>query len=90
MGRAGAAWVAYVVVITIFVAYVAGRTLAPGAHYLAVIRLVGTVASLAYAGAHVPDAIWWGKPWSNVGKEVLDGVMYGLLTAGTFGWLWPR
>jgi hypothetical protein len=23
-------------------------------------------------------------------KEVLDGLVYGLLTAGTFGWLWPR
>jgi len=23
-------------------------------------------------------------------KEVVDGLIYGLLTAGTFGWLWPR
>ncbi len=23
-------------------------------------------------------------------KEVIDGLVYGLLTAGTFGWLWPR
>ena len=22
--------------------------------------------------------------------EALDGVVYALLTAGTFGWLWPR
>jgi hypothetical protein len=23
-------------------------------------------------------------------KEVIDGLVYGLLTAGAFGWLWPR
>jgi hypothetical protein len=23
-------------------------------------------------------------------KEVIDGLVYGLLTAGVFGWLWPR
>ena len=23
-------------------------------------------------------------------KEILDGLLYGLLTAGAFGWLWPR
>jgi hypothetical protein len=23
-------------------------------------------------------------------KHVIDGLIYGLLTAGTFGWLWPK
>jgi hypothetical protein len=29
-------------------------------------------------------------PWSIVLKESFDGLIYSLLTAGTFGWLWPR
>lgn len=90
MGKSLGSWLAYVVVIGVMVAYVTGRTLAPGAHYLQVFRVAGTVAALAYAGAHPPAAIWWGKPWSNVVKELLDGIVYGLLTAGAFGWLWPR
>jgi hypothetical protein len=90
MGKSMGAWVAYIVVLTLIVGYVAGRTLAPGAPYLAVFRIAGTVAFLAYGGAIVPNAIWWGKPWSNVWKETLDGLCYGLLTAGAFGWLWPR
>jgi hypothetical protein len=28
--------------------------------------------------------------WGTTIKEVIDGLVYGLLTAGTFGWLWPR
>jgi hypothetical protein len=90
MGKQLTSWTAYIVVISIFVAYVASRTLAPGTPYLAVFRLVGTVAILAYSGAQAPSAIWWGKPWVNAWKEIADGVLYGLLTAGAFGWLWPR
>jgi hypothetical protein len=90
MGKQLTSWTLYIVVMSIIVAYVASRTLAPGAPYLSVFRLVGTVAILGYAGAQAPSAIWWGKPWANAWKETADGVLYGLLTAGAFGWLWPR
>ena len=71
------------------VAYMASRTLDPGEDYLAVFRVTGTVAWLAYGTATVPDAIWFGRPWSGIIKGLLDALVYGLLTAGLFGWLWP-
>lgn len=80
----------YYVIVSIFVAYLTAHTAKQGAHYLEVFRVAGTAAVLAYAGAHFPGAIWFGRPWSVVWKEVIDGVIYGLLTAGVFGWLWPR
>jgi hypothetical protein len=90
MGRAMGLWIAYLVVIGACVAYLTGRVLSPGAHYLEVFRVAGTVAFLAYSGAQLPAAIWWGKPLGVAFKEILDGFLYGLLTAGAFGWLWPR
>ena len=90
MGRSLGLWAVYLVVVGIFVAYVTGRVLDPGAHYLQVFRVAGTVAFLAYSGAQLPDTIWWGKPLRVAIKEILDGLLYGLLTAGAFGWLWPR
>ena len=90
MGKTMAQWAVYLLVIGVLVAYITGRTLAPDAHYLEVFRVAGTVAFLAYSGGHLPDAIWWGKPFANAWKEVVDGLIYGLLTAGAFGWLWPR
>ena len=75
--------------ITIVVAYLASRTLDAGADYLAVFRVTGTVAWLAYGAATVPDAIWFGRPWSGIAKGLLDALVFGLLTAGFFGWLWP-
>jgi hypothetical protein len=83
-------WFAYSVVISCVTAYVASRTLAPGSDYLQVFRVVGTVAWLGYSGAQIQGAIWMGKPWSITMKEVIDGLVYALVTAGVFGWLWPR
>jgi hypothetical protein len=90
MVRAMGLWVGYLIVICVCVAYLTGRVLQPGAYYLEVFRVSGTVAFLAYSGAQLPAAIWWGKPLGVAVKEILDGLLYGLLTAGAFGWLWPR
>ena len=90
MGPALLNWFLFSLVVSFFVAYIASHVLAPGIEYLQVFRVVGATAFLAYAAGQVPAAIWMGKPWSLTLKEVLDGLVYGLVTAGTFGWLWPR
>jgi hypothetical protein len=90
MGKSLGLWFVYLLGVSIFVAYLAGRVLAPGTPYMQVFRVAGTVAVLAYAAAIVPKSIWWGQSWSMTWKEVFDGVVYGLLTAAVFGWLWPR
>jgi hypothetical protein len=83
-------WFVYCLLINCFVAYLACHTIPVGAYYRHVFRVVGTAAFLAYGLGHVSDAIWKGQTWSSTVKEVIDGLVYGLLTAGTFGWLWPR
>jgi hypothetical protein len=83
-------WFLFILVVSFFIAYLAAHTLAPGAPYLQVFRVVGAVGFLAYGAGVIPAAIWMGKPWTVAWKEVFDGLVYGLVTAGTFGWLWPR
>ena len=83
-------WFFYCLLIAFFVAYLTAHTVAPGAYYLRVFRIVGTAAFLAYGLGHISDGIWKGQTWSFTIKEVIDGLVYALLTAGTFGWLWPR
>ena len=90
MGPSLVQWFIFSLVVSFFVAYVATHALPPGAPYLKVFQIVGAVGFLAYAAGQVPAAIWMGKPWSVAAKEVVDGLLYGLATAGTFGWLWPR
>jgi hypothetical protein len=82
-------WFLYSVLVSVFAAYVAGRTLPPGTDYLQVMRIAGTVAFCGYALAHLPASIWYDRKWSTTFKNMFDGLIYGLLTGGTFGWLWP-
>ncbi len=83
-------WFAYCLLIGLFVAYLAGHTVAFGAHYRKVFGVAGLAAFLAYSLGPLVNGIWKGQPWSMVLKESFDGLIYSALTAGTFGWLWPR
>jgi hypothetical protein len=90
MGQPLATWFLFSLVVSFFIAYVASHAIPAGTSYLQVFRIVGAIGFLAYAAATVPPSIWMGKPWRITWKDVLDGLLYGLVTAGTFGWLWPR
>ncbi len=89
MGLALVQWFVLSLIISVFAGYLAWEALGPGADYLAAFRFTGTVAVLGYAFSHVPNSIWKGVSWSTSLKFVFDGVVYGLVTAGVFGWLWP-
>jgi hypothetical protein len=83
-------WFVFCLLIGLVVACLAGHTVAVGTPYMEVFRVVGTAAFLAYGLANLSNGIWKGQKWSTTIKEVIDGLVYALLTAGTFGWLWPR
>lgn len=82
-------WFIYSLVVGLFAAYITGRALAPGAHYLQVFRFAGATAFFCYSVALWQMSIWYRRKWSTTIKSTIDGLIYGLLTAGVFGWLWP-
>jgi hypothetical protein len=55
-----------------------------------VFQLVSTVAFIGYSVALWQMSIWYRRSWNITIKATIDGLIYGLLTAGAFGWLWPR
>jgi hypothetical protein len=90
MGKFLVMWFIYCLVMSVFVAYLAGRTLGPGTEYLAVFRVAGATAFIGYSAAHVSESIWMGKSWSTTVKNIFDGLVYALLTAGAFAGFWPN
>ena len=90
MGPLLTQWLVYCLVISLICAYIAHATLPVGSEYLKVFQVVGTTAWLGYGGSAISQGIWQSRPWSTVAKDLFDGLVYGLLTAGVFGWLWPR
>lgn len=89
MGKTFVQWIAYCLVISTLVGYVAAASLPPGTEYLKVFQITGTTGFLAYGGGAAAGAIWFGHGWGRTVKDIVDGLVYGLLTAGFFGWLWP-
>jgi hypothetical protein len=83
-------WFVYLLVISVFCAYVAGQAIAVGAPSPAIFKFVGVVAFMAYGLGHAHQSIWYRQRWIATGNYFIDAIIYALLTAGVFGWLWPR
>ena len=90
MNRNLVQWFVFLIVVGIFAAYIAGRTLPPGTPYMRVFQIVSATAFIAYSLGLCQLSIWYRRAWSLTLKSVFDGIIYGLLTGGVFGWLWPR
>ncbi len=82
----------FYLVVGVFVAYMGHLAVGnnPDPQYLKVFQVTGCAAVMAYCFGMIPGAIWYGKTARSTAMDILDGVVYGLLTAGTFGWLWPQ
>lgn len=90
MPRSLVQWFLYSILVSVFAGYLAGRALGPGTTYLEVFRFAGTTAFLGYGLALLQNSIWWSKKWSTTTKSLIDALIYAMLTAGVFGWLWPK
>ena len=90
MGSSLAQWFVYCIIVGVFAAYIAGRALPPGSPYLAVFRFTGATAFIGYSLALWQMVIWYRRSWVVTLKSTIDGLLYALVTAGIFGWLWPR
>ncbi len=89
MGKLIGQQILYFLVGAILIGYCATLALAPGADYMTVFRFVASVGFLAFGWAVIPFSIWYGHLWSTGAKYLLDALIYGLVMAGAFAWLWP-
>ena len=48
------------------------------------------ITTLSYSLGAWPLSIWYHRKWSTALKYTFDGLLYAGMTAGTFGWLWPK
>jgi hypothetical protein len=90
MGGQLAMWFVYLLAVSLLVAYVVGRALPPGTEYMKVFQLASAVTFIAHGAALWPMSIWYRRAWNITIKSTIDGLIYGLLAAGVFGWLWPK
>lgn len=89
MGPQLAQWFGYCLVVSLFAGYLASRALGPGAQYLDVSQIASTAAFMGYGLALWQNSIWYRRSWATTLRSNIDALIYGFLTGGTFGWLWP-
>ena len=78
----------FYLVVGFFVAYLASHSIATGTPYLKVFQIAGAAAFMAHGLGWIPNTIWFG--WKGFGGYMFDSIVFALITAGTFGWLWSR
>lgn len=84
-----AQWFVFCLLVGLFAGYLTSRALPAGAPYMEVFRFSGTVAFVGYGLALWEISIWYRRAWTTTLKSNIDALIYGLLTGGAFGWLWP-
>lgn len=61
-----------------------------GGDKLAMFRILGAIGVLSYAFAFIPNNIWFAAYPRAIVMNIIDGVVYGLITGGVFTLLWPK
>ncbi|MEL7312094.1 MAG: hypothetical protein AAFN07_11320 [Pseudomonadota bacterium] len=89
MGKLILQQIVYFFIGAFLIGYCASLAMQPGEDYLVVFRAVSAIAFLAYGWAVIPFSIWYGHLWSTCAKYLVDALIYALLTAGVYAWLWP-
>ena len=77
------------IVVGVFVGYLGTIALNDGADFMSVFRFTGTAAVMAYCLGGIPNAVFFGRSCRAVCMDIIDGVVYGLITGAIFAWLWP-
>ena len=90
MGALLVQWFLYSLFVSVIAGYIAGVAFGPGTEYLRIFQVAGCVAFVCYSMGAPIQSIWWGQSWGRTFRNMMDGLLYGLLTGGAFGWLWPR
>lgn len=90
MGKSLSQWFIYLLVVSLFAAWLARHALLPGASHLTVLKFVAVASFMAYGVGHPHQSIWYRQAWRTTANYLLDGLIYALLTAAVFSWLWPR
>jgi hypothetical protein len=90
MGKYLGLWFAFCVIISIFVACVTSQFFGPNAEHHHLVHMAAIIAFVGYGASQLQDSIWKGQTWGVTFKHLFDAVIYALITALTFGWLWPR
>jgi hypothetical protein len=85
-----AKWFLLNLLVAALVAHVAACAIGAGSPGHTVFHIVALITFLAYGAGAISDGIWYGRPWGAVIKDLLDALIYAIVSGAIFCWLWPH
>lgn len=80
----------FFVVTSAVIAYLGWAVMPAGTAFAKVFQVIGTAAVLAYCFASFPNDVWFQTKRRAMVMNLIDGIIYGLITGAIFAWLWPK
>ena len=87
-GKMVATFIVYLVVSTL-IGYLTRVALPGAAPFAKVFQVAATAGILAYCFSFIRNAVWFGSYKRTIVANVIDGIVYGLITGAIFAWRWP-
>ena len=83
-------WFVYCLVASFLAGHVALGALGRNTDHHDILHTVGLTAFAGYGLALAQQSIWGPKKWWPTTKSLIDALVYAIVTALVFVWLWPR
>ncbi|MES2885200.1 MAG: hypothetical protein V4709_10365 [Pseudomonadota bacterium] len=90
MGVTLGQWFVMTLAVAALSAGLACTVLPRGADPYQVFHFFVIVTFMSYAVGSFINGIWMGRRWSAVATDALDSLIYAVITAAVFAWLWPQ
>ena len=90
MGRNLVLWFLYLIVVATFAGHIAQGASVRSGDSPVLAHTVGLAAFMAYSFALWQMTIWYRRPWLTTLKATIDGLLYAIVTAAVFVWMWPK
>lgn len=90
MGKSLSLWFLYLLAVSFITASVALHAIRGWEGHRIIVHTVGLTSFLGYSAALWQMSIWYRRSFVTTIKATVDGLLYALITAATFVWLWPR
>jgi hypothetical protein len=87
MGKAIIQTLVSYLVVAFVIGYLASISLSKGAEFMKVMQFTMTAGLLAHIAAKFPFVFWFRR---RIIMDVLDGVIFALITGAIFAALWPK
>lgn len=89
MGKLLSQWFVFNIVIAVLGAVLALLAFGIGGNAQEAGHFVGIFTLIAYGSGSIQESIWMGRTWSETMKNLLDSLIYGVVSALAFWQLWP-